>query len=61
MHIARIPLRRINGTLRLSFPPQWVRELRLTPYDAVDLIKENGEVRLRFVKVAPPAELAETA
>jgi hypothetical protein len=60
MQIARVPLRRINDTLRLSLPIQWVRELGLTAYDSVDLIKENGNVQLRFVRVEPPAELEAT-
>jgi hypothetical protein len=61
MQIARVPLRKINDTLRLSLPIQWVRELGLTPYDAVDLLRDNGDVKLKFVKVEPPTELAESA
>ena len=59
MQIARVPLRKINDTLRLSLPIQWVRELGLTPYDAVDLIKENGSVVMRFVRVEPPTAVLE--
>ena len=61
MQIARVPLRKINDTLRLSLPIQWVRELGLTPYDAVDLVRDNGDVKLKFVKVEPPAAMEPAA
>jgi anaerobic selenocysteine-containing dehydrogenase len=53
MHIARVPLRRINDTLRVTLPPKFVRELGLSAGDYVDLFRDNGSLKLRFVKVEP--------
>jgi len=54
MQIARIPLRKINETLRVSLPHEFVRELGLRAGDYVDLVQDNGSVKLKFVKVEPP-------
>jgi bifunctional DNA-binding transcriptional regulator/antitoxin component of YhaV-PrlF toxin-antitoxin module len=60
MHIARIPLRRINDTLRVTLPPKFVREYELKAGDYVNLVKDDDTLKLRFVKVEPlvlePAE-----
>jgi anaerobic selenocysteine-containing dehydrogenase len=58
MQIARVPLRRINETLRLSLPHKLVQELGLRAGDYVDLVRDNGTVKLMFVKVEPPMEMA---
>jgi anaerobic selenocysteine-containing dehydrogenase len=54
MQIARIPLRKINETLRVTLPHKLVRELGLRAGDYVDLVQDNGSVKLMFVKVEPP-------
>jgi hypothetical protein len=61
MQIARVPLRKINETLRIGLPPEFVRARGLRAGDYVDLVQEDGKetVRLRFVKVEPPLELQE--
>ena len=61
MKVVRVPLRKLNGRLRIALPDEVIEGFGLTIYDSVDMTKEDGSVRLRFVKVAPPAELAETA
>jgi hypothetical protein len=55
MQIARIPLRKINETLRVTLPHKLVRELGLRAGDYVDLVQSDSDVRLKFVKVEPPA------
>ena len=59
MQIARVPLRKINETLRVTLPHKLVRELGLRPGDFADLSRDNDIVKLRFVKVEPPAELVD--
>jgi hypothetical protein len=61
MQVVRVPLRKLNRRLRIALPDEVIESFSLNPGDYVDLIKENGNVMLRFVKVPPPAELAETA
>jgi AbrB family looped-hinge helix DNA binding protein len=56
-----MPLRKINDDLRITVPRALRQELGLRPGDYVDWVRENGNVKLKFVKVEPPAELAETA
>jgi anaerobic selenocysteine-containing dehydrogenase len=53
MQIARVPLRKINETLRVTLPHKLVRELGLRAGDYVDLVQDNGSVKLMFVKVEP--------
>jgi hypothetical protein len=57
MSVTRVPLRKLNGILRLALPARLIKELGLRPGDYVDLVQDDGDVRLRFVKVASPAEL----
>jgi bifunctional DNA-binding transcriptional regulator/antitoxin component of YhaV-PrlF toxin-antitoxin module len=57
MQIARIPLRKINEALRITLPLKLTRELGLRAGDYVDLVQDNGSVKLAFVKVEPPAAL----
>jgi anaerobic selenocysteine-containing dehydrogenase len=59
MQIARIPLRKINATLRVSLPHKLVRELGLRAGDYVDLVQDNGSVKLEFLRVPSRAELEE--
>jgi hypothetical protein len=61
MQVVRVPLRKLNGRLRIALPDEVIESFRLTAYDSVDLIQENGGVRLRFVKVAPPTAHLEPA
>ena len=61
MQIARIPLRKINETLRVTLPHKLVRELGLRAGDYVDLVQNDSDVRLKFVKVEPPAEMEPAA
>jgi hypothetical protein len=62
MQITRVPLRQINAALRLTLPLYLSRKLKLTAWDSADVIEEdNGDVRLRFVKVASPAALEAVA
>jgi bifunctional DNA-binding transcriptional regulator/antitoxin component of YhaV-PrlF toxin-antitoxin module len=72
MQIARVPLRKINEALRITLPLKLTRELGLKAGDYVDLVQEDGGMKLRFlrvktpaeleaVEVAPPAELAEAS
>jgi hypothetical protein len=62
MQVVRVHLRKLNGRLRIALPDEVIESFKLTAYDSVDLIKENDNVRLRFVKVplpwAPAAEPA---
>jgi AbrB family looped-hinge helix DNA binding protein len=50
----------IGNKLRIALPTKFCEELGLRAGDYVDLIKDNGDVKLKFVRVEPPAEL-ETA
>lgn len=59
MQIARVPLRKINETLRVALPHKLVQELGLRPGDFADLFRDNDTLKLRFVKVEPPAELVD--
>lgn len=59
MQIARVPLRKINETLRVTLPHNLVQELGLRPGDFADLFRDNDTLKLRFVKVEPPAELVD--
>lgn len=59
MPIARVPLRKINETLRVTLPHKFVRELGLKPGDFADLYRDNDTLKLMFVKVEPPAELVD--
>jgi AbrB family looped-hinge helix DNA binding protein len=52
-----MPLRKINDDLRITVPRALRQELGLRPGDYVDWVRENGNVKLKFVKVEPPAVL----
>lgn len=54
MQIARVPLRKINETLRVTLPHNLVQELGLRAGDFADLFRDNDTLKLRFVKVEPP-------
>jgi hypothetical protein len=55
MQVVRVPLRKLNGRLRIAVPDLLIESFGLTVYDSVDVIKDDNDVRLRIVKVAPPA------
>jgi hypothetical protein len=55
MQVMRIPLRKLNSNLRITLPRSFTRELGLTAGDYVDLVQDNGNFKLRFVKVEPPS------
>ena len=58
MAVTRIALRHMIGNkLRIALPTKFCEELGLRAGDYVDLIREDNNVRLRFVKVEPPAAL----
>jgi hypothetical protein len=59
MFIARMPLRRINENLRFTVPPKLREELGLNAGDYVDWVRDGDSVKLKFVKVEPPALPAE--
>jgi bifunctional DNA-binding transcriptional regulator/antitoxin component of YhaV-PrlF toxin-antitoxin module len=59
MQIVRIPLRKINETLRVTLPHKLVRELGLRAGDYVDLVQDNDSVKLEFLRVPSRAELEE--
>jgi hypothetical protein len=46
----------IGNKLRIALPTKFCKELGLRPGDYVDLVQDNGDVKLRFVKVEPPTE-----
>jgi hypothetical protein len=55
MQVVRVPLRKLNGRLRIAVPDLLIEGFGLTVYDSVDVIKDDGDVvRLKFVKVEPP-------
>jgi hypothetical protein len=54
-----ILLRRINNTLRVSLPIEFVRRNRLSVGDSVVWTEEDGSVRLKFLKLTKIEELAE--
>ena len=57
MHIARVPLRQLHDNLRLAIPGWFCEQLGLRAGDYVDLVQDNGDVKLRFVKVEPPVKM----
>jgi hypothetical protein len=58
MQVTRIALRSLYpDKLRIGLPVAFIEKMGLRAGDYVDLIQENGDVRLRFIKVDPPAEL----
>jgi hypothetical protein len=59
MPVTRIALRDQypGNKLRIALPTKFCKELGLRAGDYVDLIQNNSDVRLRFVKVEPPTEL----
>jgi hypothetical protein len=61
MQVVRVHLRKLNGRLRIALPDEVIESFKLTAYDSVDLIKESDSVRLRFVKVPTPWEMARAA
>jgi hypothetical protein len=48
----------IGNKLRIALPTKFCEEQGLRAGDYVDLVQNNGDVKLRFVKVEAPAELA---
>jgi hypothetical protein len=57
MQVMRIPLRKLHDKLRIALPAEFVRAQGLRPGDYVDLVQDDGNMKLRFVKVEPPLEL----
>ena len=57
MQVVRVPLRKLNETLRIAVPRDFVHEMGLRAGDYVDWVREHDNVRLKFVKVEPPAAL----
>jgi hypothetical protein len=47
----------LNETLRIAVPRDFVHEMGLRAGDYVDWVREHDNVRLKFVKVEPPAAL----
>jgi hypothetical protein len=59
MQAIRVPLRRLHDYLRLSLPVEFCEANGLHPGDYADIVPDNGEFKLRFVKIKPlhPAEV----
>jgi hypothetical protein len=53
MQAIRVPLRRLHDYLRLSLPVEFCEANGLHPGDYADIVPDNGEFKLRFVKIKP--------
>jgi hypothetical protein len=60
MQAIRVPLRKLHDYLRLSLPVEFCEANGLRPGDYADIVPEDGEFKLRFVKIKP-LELADNA
>jgi hypothetical protein len=58
---AHLILRRINNTLRVSLPREFILRQGLSEGDHVVWTEHEDGVKLKFVKLAELEELAETA
>jgi hypothetical protein len=53
MQAIRVPLRKLHDYLRLSLPVEFCEANGLRPGDYADIVQEDGEFKLRFVKIKP--------
>ena len=61
MKVMRIPLRAMHDYLRIALPAGFCRAQGLHPGDYVDIVPDdNGDFKMRFVKVEQPAVLEAT-
>jgi hypothetical protein len=58
---ARIVLRRVNDTLRIALPRNFVTQQGLCPGDHVVWEEEDGSVKLKFFKLTELEQLAEAS
>jgi bifunctional DNA-binding transcriptional regulator/antitoxin component of YhaV-PrlF toxin-antitoxin module len=59
--VVHLLLRRVNNTLRVSVPRDYVDRYGLSPGDHVMWIEEQDGVKLKFVRLAELTEMAKNA
>ena len=54
-------LKKIGGSVALFIPPEMLEELGLEPGSEVEVVSEDGSIRVRSAESRPPDDLIEFA